>query len=32
VEVICVRAGSGTFECHGMPMRLKAPKPLPASD
>jgi hypothetical protein len=32
VELVCVRAGSGMFECHDAPMRLKAPKALPASD
>jgi hypothetical protein len=31
-EVICVKAGDGELTCHGVPMPLLAPKPLPATD
>jgi len=31
-EVLCNKAGSGTLECCGEPMKLKEAKPLPSSD
>jgi hypothetical protein len=32
VEVLCTASGSGELSCDGVPMTLKAAKPLPASD
>lgn len=32
VELLCVSAGAGELSCDGVPMTLKAAKPLPASD
>jgi hypothetical protein len=32
VEVLCISSGSGELSCDGVPMTLKAAKPLPASD
>jgi hypothetical protein len=32
VQLLVVKPGSGTLECHGEPMTIEAPKPLPASD
>jgi hypothetical protein len=31
-EVICVKAGEGHVACHGQPMDVLAPKPLPSTD
>jgi hypothetical protein len=31
-EVICVKPGPSRVGCHGAPMELLAPKPLPATD
>ena len=31
-EVMCVKGGSGRFECHAAPMELLTAKPLPSSD
>ncbi|GAA2591388.1 hypothetical protein GCM10010399_22410 [Dactylosporangium fulvum] len=31
-EVLCTRQGEGSLACCGAPMRVKAAKPLPASD
>ncbi len=31
-EVLCNKAGTGTLECCGEPMKLKEAKPLPSSD
>ncbi|MBN2317600.1 MAG: desulforedoxin [Acidobacteria bacterium] len=31
-EVLCTRAGEGTFTCCGEEMKLQEPKPLPSSD
>ncbi len=31
-EVLCSRAGTGTLECCGEPMKIKEAKPLPSSD
>jgi hypothetical protein len=32
VELLCTKAGQGTLAVNGVPLRLKAAKPLPASD
>lgn len=32
VEVLCVKAGSGTLSADGVPLRRRESKPLPASD
>ncbi|MXP23433.1 hypothetical protein GIY30_19010 [Gordonia sp. HNM0687] len=32
VELLCTKAGKGTLALEGVPMPLKAAKPLPASD
>lgn len=31
-QVLIVKTGEGTLECHGKEMELAAPKPLPSSD
>lgn len=31
-EVLCNKAGTGTLECCGEPMKIKEAKPLPSSD
>ena len=30
--VLVTKAGEGTLECHGAPMEIATPKPLPSSD
>jgi hypothetical protein len=32
LELLCTKAGQGTIAVNGVPLALKAPKPLPASD
>jgi hypothetical protein len=32
VELLCISSGAGGLSCDGVPMSLKAAKPLPASD
>jgi hypothetical protein len=32
LEVLCVSSGTGVLSCDGVPMTVKAAKPLPASD
>jgi len=32
LELLCVSSGSGALSCDGVPMTIKAAKPLPASD
>lgn len=32
VELLCTSSGTGALECDGVPMTIKAAKPLPASD
>ena len=32
LELLCTTSGSGELSCDGVPMTLKAAKPLPASD
>lgn len=32
VELLCVAAGTGELSVNGVPLQLKVPKPLPASD
>jgi hypothetical protein len=32
VELLCTASGAGELTCDGIPMAVKAPKPLPASD
>ncbi|GAA2402162.1 hypothetical protein GCM10010191_06980 [Actinomadura vinacea] len=32
LELLCVSSGPGELSCDGVPMTLKAAKPLPASD
>lgn len=32
VELLCLRAGQGRLALNGLPLRMKAPKPLPVSD
>jgi hypothetical protein len=32
VELLCTSSGAGALACDGLPMRVKAAKPLPASD
>ena len=31
-QVLVTKAGAGALECHGQPMELMQPKPLPSSD
>jgi hypothetical protein len=31
-QLLVVKPGGGELECHGEPMTIEAPKPLPASD
>jgi Desulfoferrodoxin, N-terminal domain len=31
-QVLVTKAGDGSLECHGRPMEIMAPKPLPSSD
>jgi hypothetical protein len=31
-QLLVVKPGHGALECHGEPMSVDAPKPLPASD
>jgi desulfoferrodoxin-like iron-binding protein len=31
-QLLVVKPGSGQLECHGEPMTIEVPKPLPASD
>jgi hypothetical protein len=31
-QVLVTKGGEGSLECHGKPMEVAAPKPLPASD
>jgi hypothetical protein len=31
-QLLVVKPGEGALECHGEPMAVDAPKPLPASD
>jgi len=32
LELLCTSSGAGALTCDGVPMAVKAPKPLPASD
>lgn len=32
LELLCTKAGQGTLAVNGVPLSLKGPKPLPASD
>ena len=32
MEVLCTKASTKSISCHGMPMILQVPKPLPSSD
>ncbi|MFI6338966.1 hypothetical protein [Streptomyces sp. NPDC050535] len=32
VELLCTKAGEGSLAANGVPLSLKGPKPLPASD
>ncbi len=32
LELLCVSSGAGELSCDGVPMTIKAAKPLPASD
>jgi hypothetical protein len=32
VELLCISSGAGSLSCDGVPMTVKAAKPLPASD
>jgi hypothetical protein len=32
LELLCTSSGAGTLSCDGIPMTIKAAKPLPASD
>ncbi|MET7680487.1 hypothetical protein [Streptomyces sp. NPDC005423] len=32
VELLCTKAGPGTLAVNGVPLAVKGPKPLPASD
>jgi hypothetical protein len=32
LELLCTAAGTGELSCDGVPMDVKAAKPLPASD
>lgn len=32
IELLCTSSGAGELSCDGVPMTLKAAKPLPASD
>lgn len=31
-QVLVTKPGDGDLECHGKPMEIMAPKPLPSSD
>ena len=31
-QILVTKAGDGSLECHGQPMTILAPKPLPSSD
>jgi desulfoferrodoxin-like iron-binding protein len=31
-QLLVVKPGAGELECHGEPMTIEKPKPLPASD
>lgn len=31
-QVLVTKPGTGSLECHGEPMTIEKPKPLPASD
>jgi hypothetical protein len=31
-QALVTKAGDGTLECHGSPMEIVQPKPLPSSD
>jgi hypothetical protein len=31
-QLLVAKGGEGTLECHGEPMQIETPKPLPASD
>ena len=31
-QVLVSKAGDGELSCHGQPMSIEAPKPLPSSD
>jgi hypothetical protein len=31
-QLLVVKPGAGALECHGAPMTIETPKPLPASD
>jgi len=31
-QVLVTKPGDGTLECHGQPMEVLQPKPLPSSD
>ena len=31
-QILVTKAGDGGLECHGQPMTILAPKPLPSSD
>jgi desulfoferrodoxin-like iron-binding protein len=31
-QVLVTKGGEGTLECHGQPMEIMQPKPLPSSD
>jgi desulfoferrodoxin-like iron-binding protein len=31
-QLLVVKPGGGQLECHGEPMTIEVPKPLPASD
>jgi len=31
-ETLCTKAGAGSVECCGQPMKLKEPTPLPSAD
>ncbi|HLG91852.1 MAG TPA: hypothetical protein VKY15_02595 [Acidimicrobiales bacterium] len=31
-QILVTKAGEGSLECHGRPMEVMQPKPLPSSD
>ncbi len=31
-ELLCIKTGDGEIHCHGVPMKMQQPKPLPSSD
>ncbi len=31
-QILVTKAGDGALECHGQPMEVMQPKPLPSSD